>query len=95
MRSQSRAKRQSLFITICEAVLGTALAGLGRYAEAEALMVKSYENVLLKAGESSADARRMREHLHALYTAWGKPAKAAEYRDLPDRPAHSRIAAQD
>lgn len=67
-----------------ERALGTALTGLGRYAEAEALLLESYQSVRSQTGAGSADSRRSRERLVTLYTAWGEPALAAEYLDPPE-----------
>jgi tetratricopeptide (TPR) repeat protein len=64
-------------IAMAENVQGAALAGLGRYAEAEKLLVASLPRL---AGSPIADLpERGRERLAALYTAWGKPEKAAAY----------------
>ncbi len=64
-------------IAMAENVQGAALAGLGRYAEAEKLLVASLPAL---AGSPIADLpERGRERLARLYTAWGKPEKAAAY----------------
>jgi len=66
-----------------EVGLGMALIGQGRFAEAESLVVHAFQE--LKANESSysGDVRGMqREALDAvvaLYVAWGKPDKVAEW----------------
>jgi eukaryotic-like serine/threonine-protein kinase len=74
-------------------LLGASLAGRGKYAEAEPLIVSGYEG--MKAREASlpppyrprlgeAAARVVR-----LYEAWGKPEKAEQWRKAlgPDGPA--------
>ncbi len=58
-------------------VQGAALTGLGRYAEAEKLLLASLPAL---AGSPIADLpERGRERLAELYTAWGKPEEAAKY----------------
>ena len=62
-------------------VLGDALTRLGRYAEAEPLLLEA-ERILRgpKPGLDGEDARANRPRLFALYEAWGRPEKAALYR---------------
>jgi eukaryotic-like serine/threonine-protein kinase len=66
-----------------ESGLGTALAGQGKFAEAEPLVVHAFEE--LKANESSigGDAggmvREAFDAVVALYAAWEKPDKVAEW----------------
>ena len=56
---------------------GAALAGLGRYPEAEKLLLASLPAL---AGSPISDLpARGRARLADLYTAWGKPEKAAKY----------------
>jgi serine/threonine protein kinase/tetratricopeptide (TPR) repeat protein len=55
-----------------QSVLGAALAGQGRYAEAEPLLVQSEK--FLGTWHDRA-ARRAQERLARLYTAWGKPGE--------------------
>ena len=61
-------------------LLGTALAGQGKYAEAEKLLLESLATRSTKWGarhEWTLDSIR---GLISLYEAWGKPEKAREYR---------------
>jgi serine/threonine protein kinase len=64
--------------------LGAALAGQGKYDEAEAMLLAGYEG--LKAREDhmpTGDKRSIgeaRDRLIQLFEAWGKPEKAAEWR---------------
>ena len=57
---------------------GAALAGLHRYAEAEALLVDSYTVLSNDARAMKALVNEAGERLVSLYEAWGKPEKAAE-----------------
>ncbi len=69
-------------IAAAESVSGSVLAALGHYEAAEPLLVASYPAVRKKKGERSPEARDALERLAAFYEAWGKPEKAAEYREL-------------
>ncbi len=65
-------------------VQGAALTGLGRYAEAEKLLLASLPDL---AGSPIADLpQRGRARLAELYIAWGKPEKARKVRALGHRP---------
>ncbi len=72
-----------------ESVRGACLSGLGRFAEAEPLLLDSYPVLKERQGVESTYAKDALKRIVDLYEAWGKPAKAAEYRALtpePDRP---------
>ncbi len=56
---------------------GNTLISLERFAEAEALLLASHEVLRDQANRRS---RRARDAVVRLYTAWGKPEQAAEYR---------------
>lgn len=62
-----------------ESALGSCLAALRRYDEAELLLVESYAT--LKAKRHKLTQKTLKQ-LIALYEAWGKPEKAAQYRPL-------------
>jgi hypothetical protein len=53
------------------------LVELGRYDEAEPLLLESYPNL---RPLPDADTRETLRYLVKLYDAWGKPEKAAEWR---------------
>ncbi|MFQ5599294.1 MAG: serine/threonine protein kinase [Candidatus Krumholzibacteriia bacterium] len=57
---------------------------LGEYAEAEALLLRSYP-VIMEATVSEREKRDLVERLIALYVAWEKRSKAAEFRAVLDR----------
>ena len=66
-------------VATAESVLGSSLAAQGRYAEAEPLLKKSYESLRTDTGEGAKYVSAARQRIADLYTAWGKPEKAAEY----------------
>ncbi len=65
-------------------MLGAALAGLGRYDEAEPLLLSSYDAILRAfdsiPSENRSILNRIRNWIVDMYQAWGKPEKAAEWR---------------
>jgi eukaryotic-like serine/threonine-protein kinase len=63
-----------------EALLGSCLGGQRRFHEAEQLLLKGYETLRAKLGEEREDTNYIATRLAALYEAWGKPQKAAEWR---------------
>jgi eukaryotic-like serine/threonine-protein kinase len=68
------------YIAVAESGLGGCLTLSRRYMEAEALVLGSYPVIEAKMGVRSPETRKARERIVALYDAWGKPDKAAEYR---------------
>ena len=75
-------------------LLGGALLGQGKYAQAETLVVVGYEGVKAREAKIAADSRlalsEAAERLVWLYEAWGKPGQAQAWAsrlglaDLPD-----------
>jgi serine/threonine protein kinase/tetratricopeptide (TPR) repeat protein len=65
-----------------ESSLGSILTALGRHEEAEQLLIASYPIIRDKKGARSRYSRVTLARLVALYEAWGRREKAAEYRDL-------------
>jgi len=63
---------------------GACLLAMRRFPEAEDKLVLSYEGMLSEFGEGHTRTVEATERLTRLYTAWGKPEKAAEYRALLD-----------
>jgi eukaryotic-like serine/threonine-protein kinase len=65
-------------------LLGASLAGQKKYAEAEPLLLRGYQGMLQRKERIKAADRyyleRAREWIFELYQAWGKPGKAAEWR---------------
>jgi serine/threonine protein kinase len=75
-------------------LLGGALLGQGRYAEAEPLVLQGYEGMKARAAKIPAQAKprlaEAAERVVRLYEAWGKPSHAAAWKDklgLADLPA--------
>jgi len=72
----------------CQSILGASLAGQKRYAEAETLLLSAYEGMISRQSTVSR-AYPLRPKLHEegverivqLYQDWGKPEKAAEWRE--------------
>ena len=64
---------------------GAALVGLGRYAEAEPLLVDGYTVLSNDARAMNTLVHTAGERLVSLYEAWGKPEKAAEVLALSRR----------
>jgi serine/threonine protein kinase/tetratricopeptide (TPR) repeat protein len=67
--------------------LGQALAGRGKYGEAEPLLVGAYEDMQTHerylACNPTGTIRDALNAVVALYTAWGKPEKVAEWKSKP------------
>jgi serine/threonine protein kinase/tetratricopeptide (TPR) repeat protein len=61
------------------AYLGGALIALGKFAEAESLLLASY-SIMTSLQYSPYHRKRVHQYLIDLYEAWGKPEKAAPYR---------------
>lgn len=59
--------------------LGAALAGLERYAEAEPLLLESYESMAKKFERDSETMILARGRLRELYEAWDKPELARRF----------------
>ena len=76
-------------------MLGEALSRQAKFAEAEPLIVKGYEEMKARAAKIPPPFRTLRlseaaERVAALYEAWGKPEQAAAWKDklgLADLPA--------
>ncbi len=62
---------------------GMCLVELGQYEEAEPLLLEAYPRLRPLPDPDTKDTIR---YLVKLYDAWGKPEKAAEYRELLPEP---------
>jgi eukaryotic-like serine/threonine-protein kinase len=60
--------------------LGRCLTRLGKYPEAEQVLLTARSRLVAALGDTASLAARARENLVALYTAWGRPSQAAQYR---------------
>jgi len=63
-----------------QANYGECLARMGRYGEAERLLSDSHSGLRGAKGEADPGTQQAIRRLAALYDAWGKPDKAAEWR---------------
>jgi hypothetical protein len=67
-----------------ESLLGASLVGQKKYTAGEQLLVEGYHGMLTRKDRIGVPGRYRlddaRELLVQLYQAWGKPAKAAEFR---------------
>jgi eukaryotic-like serine/threonine-protein kinase len=67
-----------------ESLLGASLAGEKKYAEAEPLLLEGYQGMLARKDRIVVcdwyHLGRAHEWIVQLYQAWGKPAKAAEWK---------------
>lgn len=57
--------------------LGACLTALGRYAEAEPLLLEAHAVLRRERGDGNTYTRTVRDRLLALYEAWGRPGRAA------------------
>jgi len=73
-----------------ESVLGDCLAAQGRFAEAEPLLLGSYPILKANAGAGARYAPAALQRIVDLYTAWGRPDRAAAWRALL-----TQVSAQD
>jgi tetratricopeptide (TPR) repeat protein len=68
---------------LAESLRGAGLAGQGRYAEAEPLLLEGYQGMARQKNRMGVPdwyyPDRAHEWIVQLYQAWGKPAKAAEW----------------
>ena len=62
-----------------KAALGESLRLQKRYAEAEPILVESYNILKTTSGDGDPRMKEVRQSLKMLYEAWHKPEKAASY----------------
>jgi serine/threonine protein kinase/Tfp pilus assembly protein PilF len=67
-----------------QGMVGAALAGQNKFADAESLLVAAYEGLVVREKEMlptehERELGQSVDHLIRLYEAWGKPEKAAEW----------------
>jgi serine/threonine-protein kinase len=63
-----------------ESALGACLAALGRYGEAEPLLVGSYPVLLAELGAGEPRVESARRRVIELYDAWGRPQEGLRFR---------------
>ncbi len=61
---------------------GSCLTKMGRYPEAEALLLTAHDGLKASVGEKNTRTRKAVESLVALYEAWGRPDDATRYRAM-------------
>ena len=77
-----RAQQQGHWrIAEAQGALGENLTAQKRYAEAEPLLVESHATLDSSLTARDPRTQEARHHLAALYEAWGKPARAAHFRE--------------
>ena len=59
--------------------LGMSLTGLGRFAEAEPLLLGSYDLMSARRGESHRQTLLTAKRIAEMYTGWKRPAQAREW----------------
>jgi len=72
---------------VAQSVSGAALAGLGRYAEAEEQLVHSYTVLSNDYGVFPMYRTLARGYLEDLYRKWGRPQDARRYAAAKNPPA--------
>ena len=61
--------------------LGSCLSNLGRHAEAERLLLPSYDALAAKLGPKDSRTQETVTEIAKLYDRWGKPQQAASWRE--------------
>jgi hypothetical protein len=67
-----------LDVVMTENKLGACMALLGRYAEAEPLLLESYARIASPHVEPSVERRRAGQRIIALHDAWGRSKEASQ-----------------
>jgi tetratricopeptide (TPR) repeat protein len=78
-----------------EGLLGNCLRALGRYPEAERLLLSSYEALQAAQGVRPTNLRIAVVRIVNLYEAWNKPGLAAEWRAVQDRLTNTTAKLRD
>ncbi|MHC4416802.1 MAG: tetratricopeptide repeat protein [Planctomycetota bacterium] len=71
--------------------LAMCLVDQEQYEEAEPLLLEAYHGLKQVGGEQDSGARAALKRLIELYEVWGRPEKAAEYRELLSTPAEAGV----
>jgi eukaryotic-like serine/threonine-protein kinase len=75
---------------VAESILGSCLTVQGRFAEAEPLLLSSYSVLDRDPGAGAGYAPAALRRIVELYTAWGRPERAAAYRVGARNPTPAR-----
>jgi tetratricopeptide (TPR) repeat protein len=86
VRDSLRLRQQALppghwLIASSESVLGACLTAERRYPEAETLLLRAHAGLVTSRGPDHERTVEARHRLVALYEAWGRPDRAAAWRD--------------
>ena len=76
---------------IAQAVSGAALAGMGKYAEAEERLLQAYTVLRNDDGALPMYRKLARHYLEDLYRSWGRPSDAMRYAAAADASASARV----
>jgi len=84
VRESLELRRKSLppghwLIASSESVLGACLTAEGRYREAEALLLRAHAALESSRDRDHERTVEARQRLAALYEAWGRPDRAAQW----------------
>jgi len=75
-----RAKKSTSWrVADTESVLGSCLTELGRFREAEPLLLESYTALQNDKGDGAKHAAEARQRIVELYTKWGRPERLAAF----------------
>jgi eukaryotic-like serine/threonine-protein kinase len=77
---------EHFWIAVANGALGECLTTQKRYAEAEPLLVQSYDSLNWRLGKRDPRTNEALLRLLKLYDEWGRPAQAAQYRAFSARP---------
>jgi serine/threonine protein kinase/Tfp pilus assembly protein PilF len=77
-----KSKPSSWRVADAESVLGSCLARLGQFEQAEPLLLGSYPVLEKDSGDGKKYAKAALNRIIGLYSAWGKPDRVAAYRAL-------------
>jgi tetratricopeptide (TPR) repeat protein len=67
-------------VATTKGLLGATLTGAKRYTDAEDLLLPAYAVIESRFGEAHPRTQAMLRRIVSLYTAWGKPKRAAEFK---------------
>ena len=81
-REQTNSKNWQFFCA--QSLLGAALSGLGKYSEAETLLLSAQQGLVERKSRMPADETKLirfsEQQIVDLYSRWGKPEQAAQWR---------------
>ena len=81
---------------LCKGLLGASLAGQGRYAESEPLLIDGYQGMLQREASIAVDNRSVlgqaADWILRLYQDWDQPEKVAKWRIIDSRRIDSKAA---